>query len=277
MAFSKFSLENKVALITGASGLLGQEHAYALLESGATVILTDISMERLELAKEKLCKSFEADSVIVKTMDVTSKNDIVSVSDELIDQGLRVDILVNNAAIDPKVSKNKGLEEASRLENFNLDQWNLQLSVGLTGAFLCSQVFGSKMAADDKGGVILNIASDLSVFSPDQRLYVKKGLPEKEQPVKPITYSVIKTGLIGLTRYLATYWSNQGVRSNALSPGGVFNGQDDVFVERLTNLIPLNRMANRDEYRSTIQFLCSDASSYMNGQNLVVDGGRSVW
>ena len=277
MAFSKFSLERKVALITGASGLLGQEHAHALLESGATVILTDISMERLELAKDRLSKSFEADSVIVKTMDVTSKNDILSVSDALIDQGLRVDILVNNAAIDPKVSKGKGLEENSRFENFTLDQWDMQLNVGLTGAFLCSQTFGSLMAVDDRGGVILNIASDLSIFSPDQRLYRKEGIPENKQPVKPVTYSVIKTGLIGLTRYLATYWSNQGVRCNALSPGGVLNGQDDVFVERLTNLIPLNRMADADEYRSTVQFLCSDASSYMNGQNIVVDGGRSVW
>jgi len=277
MLFSKFNLEGKVALITGASGLLGQEHAYALLESGATVILTDISMERLELARERLCNSFESHLIIVKTMDVTRKNDINAVSDDLIDQGLRLDILINNAAIDPKVSKDKGLEEASRLENFSLDQWNLQLSVGLTGAFLCSQVFGSKMSSDDKGGVILNIASDLSVFSPDQRLYAKEGIPQDSQPVKPVTYSVIKTALIGLTRYLATYWSNQGVRCNALSPGGVFNGQDDVFVDRLKNLIPLNRMANADEYRSTIQFLCSDASSYMNGQNIIVDGGRSVW
>lgn len=277
MAFSKFSLERKVALITGASGLLGQEHAYALLESGATVILTDISMERLELAKDRLSKSFEADSVIVKTMDVTSKNDILSVSDALIDQGLRVDILVNNAAIDPKVSKDKGLEENSRFENFTLDQWDMQLNVGLAGAFLCSQTFGSLMAVDHRGGVILNIASDLSIFSPDQRLYRKEGMPENKQPVKPVTYSVIKTGLVGLTRYLATYWSNQGVRCNALSPGGVFTGQDDIFVERLTNLIPLNRMADVDEYRSTVQFLCSDASSYMNGQNIVVDGGRSVW
>ncbi len=277
MVFSKFNLEGKVALITGASGLLGQEHAHALLESGATVILTDISMERLGLAKKRLSQSFAPDSVVIKVMDVTKRDDILSVSEQLTDQELCVDILVNNAAIDPKVGKDKGLEENSRLENLKLDDWNLQLSVGLTGAFLCSQVFGSKMAGHQKGGVILNIASDLSLFSPDQRLYSKEGIPESRQPVKPVTYSVIKTGLIGLTRYLATYWSNQGVRCNALSPGGVFNGQDEVFVERLTSLIPLNRMASLDEYRSTIQYLCSDASSYMNGQNIVVDGGRSVW
>lgn len=277
MAFSKFNLEGKVALITGASGLLGQQHAHALLESGATVILTDISMERLQLAKNKLSRSFRSELVVIKVMDVTKKDNIVSVSEELGDQGLRLDILVNNAAIDPKVDKDKGLKESSRLENFTLDQWNLQVNVGLTGAFLCSQVFGSMMANDGKGGVILNIASDLSVFSPDQRLYRKEGMPAERQPVKPVTYSVIKTGLIGLTRYLATYWAEQGIRCNALSPGGVFTEQDDVFVERLNNLIPLNRMANADEYRSTIQFLCSDASSYMNGQNIVVDGGRSVW
>jgi NAD(P)-dependent dehydrogenase (short-subunit alcohol dehydrogenase family) len=133
------------------------------------------------------------------------------------------------------------------------------------------------MARAGKGGVILNIASDLSVFSPDQRLYRKKGLPDDLQPVKPVTYSVIKSGLLGLTRYLATYWVDQGVRCNALSPGGVFNGQSDEFVQRLTELIPLARMANRDEYRGAVQFLCSDASSYMNGQNVVIDGGRSVW
>lgn len=277
MAFSKFNLEGKVALITGASGLLGQQHAHALLESGATVILTDISMERLQLAKNKLSRSFRSELVVIKVMDVTKKDNIVSVSEGLGDQGLRLDILVNNAAIDPKVDKDKGLKESSRLENFTLDQWNLQVNVGLTGAFLCSQVFGSMMANDGKGGVILNIASDLSVFSPDQRLYRKEGMPAERQPVKPVTYSVIKTGLIGLTRYLATYWAEQGIRCNALSPGGVFTEQDDVFVERLNNLIPLNRMANADEYRSTIQFLCSDASSYMNGQNIVVDGGRSVW
>jgi len=126
-------------------------------------------------------------------------------------------------------------------------------------------------------GVILNIASDLSVIAPDQRLYRREGLPEEQQPVKPVTYSVIKTALVGLTRYLATYWADQGVRVNALSPGGVYNGQGEEFVTRLTNLIPMGRMADHDEYRGAIQFLCSDASRYMTGQNIAIDGGRSVW
>jgi NAD(P)-dependent dehydrogenase (short-subunit alcohol dehydrogenase family) len=133
------------------------------------------------------------------------------------------------------------------------------------------------MAQDSKGGVILNIASDLSVLSPDQRLYRRDGLSDEMQPVKPVTYSVIKAGLIGLTRYLATYWASNNVRANALSPGGVFNGQSNEFVQRLNSLIPLGRMATQDEYRAAVQFLCSDASIYLNGQNIVMDGGRSVW
>ena len=209
-------------------------------------------------------------------MDVSDAVAIGSVAQMLSSQGERVDILINNAAIDPKVKDDQGMVETSRLEHFPLDKWNLQVSVGLTGAFLCSQVFGSAMSRDAKGGVILNIASDLSVFAPDQRLYRKEGLPDELQPVKPVTYSVIKAGLIGLTHYLATYWADKGVRCNALSPGGVYNGQGDDFVQRLTSLIPIGRMADKDEYRAAVQFLCSDASAYMNGQNVVMDGGRSV-
>jgi len=275
--FEKFSLSGKTALITGAAGLLGMRHASALLESGATVVLTDITQEGLAAAEKTL--SQEADPSYIRTvvMDVTKPESISAVSDRLVIDGLHIDILVNNAAIDPKVKGDQGVLETSRLENFPLEQWDLQMAVGLTGAFLCSQVFGSAMVNSGKGGVILNIASDLSVFSPDQRLYRIEGLSEDMQPVKPVTYSVIKAGLIGLTRYLATYWADKGVRCNALSPGGVFNGQGDEFVMRLTSLIPLGRMADVDEYGAAIQFLCSDASSYMNGQNIVMDGGRSVW
>ena len=211
-------------------------------------------------------------------VDVSRPEVINAVAEELAASGRRVCVLVNNAAIDPKVKgdQDQGMLETSRLENFPLDQWNLQVAVGLTGAFLCSQVFGSAMAQDGKGGVILNIASDLSIFSPDQRLYRREGLTDEMQPVKPVTYSVIKAGLVGLTRYLATYWPDRGVRANALSPGGVFDGQGKEFVQRLTSLIPLGRMANRDEYRAAVQFLCSDASAYLNGQNIVMDGGRSA-
>lgn len=274
---NKFDLTSKSALITGAAGLLGIEHAAALLECGATVVLTDVSESLLRAAKAGLSQDFAAERIITFVMDVSNPKAIQGVAQTLALQGLRVDILVNNAAIDPKVKGDEGVLETSRLENFSLEQWNFQVTVGLTGAFLCSQVFGSAMAQDGRGGVILNIASDLSVFSPDQRLYRKEGLAESMQPVKPVTYSVIKAGLIGLTRYLATYWADSGVRANALSPGGINNGQSEEFVQRLTSLIPLGRMASRDEYRSAVQFLCSDASAYLNGQNIVMDGGRCVW
>jgi NAD(P)-dependent dehydrogenase (short-subunit alcohol dehydrogenase family) len=277
MAFEKFNLSGKTALITGAAGLLGMEHASALLESGAQLVLTDISESALLSATTKLVQNFDATKIIAKVMDVANPQRVRAVADEILADGFRIDILVNNAAIDPKVKGDHGVQETSRLENFPLDQWDLQVAVGLTGAFLCSQVFGTTMAKDSKGGVILNIASDLSVFSPDQRLYRKEDLPDEMQPVKPVTYSVIKAGLIGLTRYLATYWADKNVRCNALSPGGVFNGQGEEFVQRLSSLIPLGRMASKDEYRAAVQFLCSDASSYTNGQNIVMDGGRSAW
>jgi NAD(P)-dependent dehydrogenase (short-subunit alcohol dehydrogenase family) len=273
---NKFDLTGKVALITGAAGLLGVKHAEALLSIGADVILTDVDAEKLDKIGRRLKIATKSSRVLSKVMDVSKESEILKLSRELQQDGVRVDILINNAAIDPKVKEEKNIKEMTRLENFSVDQWNLEIDVGLTGAFLCAKVFGTLMSKDEKGGVIVNIASDLSIIAPDQRLYLKKGLSEDEQPVKPITYSVIKAGMIGLTRYLATYWINKGVRCNALSPGGVLNNQDEMFVKKVSALIPMGRMANYDEYQSSIQFLCSDASSYMNGQNLVIDGGRSI-
>ena len=277
MINNKFNLSGKTALITGAAGLLGIEHAAALIESGAKVILTDVKNEALFDAKNQLTKITQSDNIYTFDMDVSKPEEVKKVASDIKSVGMRVDILINNAAIDPKVKGDKEVFETTRLENFSLEQWNLEVAVGLTGAFLCSQVFGAAMAKDDRGGIILNIASDLSIFSPDQRLYRKPNTPEELQPVKPVTYSVIKSGLIGLTHYLSTYWIEKGVRCNALSPGGVFNGQSDEFVQRLSSLIPMGRMAKQDEYRAAIQFLCSDASAYMNGQNIIMDGGRSVW
>lgn len=276
-AFEKFNLAGKTALITGAAGLLGIEHSAALLECGATVVLTDITEEGLDSSREILLANANKSKIKTQVLDVTKLDSVQRVANSLMDSGTRIDILINNAAIDPKVKKDSVMLETSRLEWFSLEEWELQVSVGLTGAFLCSQVFGGAMAKDGLGGVILNIASDLSIISPDQRLYRRDGLPDHLQPVKPVTYSVIKAGLIGLTRYLATYWVDKGVRCNALSPGGIFNGQSEEFVMRLSSLIPMGRMASVDEYRSSVQFLCSDASSYMNGQNVIVDGGRSLW
>ncbi len=271
----RFDLTDKVAVITGGGGLLGREHAAALAEVGATAILTDINGPSAEQAARELGADY-GDRIIPMIMDVTDPESIREINDSIHRDHGGVQVLVNNAAIDPKVGANRDIEESSRLENISLEEWKSQLAVGLTGAFLCSQIFGSAMAQAG-GGVILNIASDLSVIAPDQRLYRKEDLPEDQQPVKPVTYSVIKSGLVGLTRYLATYWADQGVRVNALSPGGVYTDQPREFVQRLTNLIPLGRMAARDEYRGAVQFLCSDASKYMTGQNVVMDGGRSVW
>ena len=277
MSFEKYNLTGKTALITGSAGLLGLQNASALLEAGAQVVLTDIKSNDLLIAKQELEQTFNNQLIHIHNMDVTSKENIQEAFKDLKNQNIRIDILINNAGIDLKVDDDSGIIESSRLEEFDLAQWNLQINVGLTGAFLCSQVFGSAMANDGKGGVILNIASDLSVISPDQRLYFKEGIKKSFQPVKPVTYSVIKAGLVGLTKYLATYWPEEGVRCNALSPGGIYNGQGNDFVSRVESLIPMGRMAEKDEYRSTVQYMCSDASTYMNGQNIVVDGGRSVW
>jgi NAD(P)-dependent dehydrogenase (short-subunit alcohol dehydrogenase family) len=274
---SRYDLTGRTALVTGAGGLLGRQHVTALAESGARVVVTDIGLAQAEAAIAAIRENAPAADLIATSLDVTSLESVRAVGDDLARRDIAVDILVNNAAIDPKVTSSPGVMHSSRFEAFPVPQWQTEIAVGLTGAMLCSQVFGGAMAARGRG-VILNIASDLGVIAPDQRLYRQPHVTrEEEQPVKPVTYSVIKHGLIGLTKYLATYWADHGVRVNAISPGGVFNNQDPAFVERLTRLIPMGRMAGVDEYRAAIQFLCSDASSYMTGQNMVMDGGRSVW
>jgi len=269
-----FDLTGRVVIITGGAGLLGYEHAVAVAGLGATPVLIDVSEAALLGARARLLEETGTEAVTY-VADILSLEALQAICDQLVAVYGRIDILINNAARNPKVESADG-KNFSRLENFPWEQWQQDLDVGLGGAFNCAKVFGKYMA-DQGRGVIINIASDLGVIAPDQRLYRVDGTPADQQPVKPVTYSVVKHGLIGLTKYLATYWCEQGVRCNAVSPGGVYAGQNDVFVSKLTQLIPLGRMAEADEYRGAIAFLCSDASAYMNGCNLVMDGGRSAW
>jgi NAD(P)-dependent dehydrogenase (short-subunit alcohol dehydrogenase family) len=269
-----FDLSGRVAVITGGAGLLGEQHATAIAAAGGIPVLVDIHEQRAREKADTLAKTYDVPAFGCAA-DITKQHEIESLRDEILSRYGRLDILINNAANNPKMEASAEID-FSRLENFPLPQWEADLAVGLTGAFLCSKVLGSHMAANG-GGVIVNVASDLALIGPDQRIYRQPGLPEHLQPVKPVTYSVVKSALVGLTRYLATYWAEQKVRVNAISPGGVANGQPEDFVERLTNLIPLGRMAATNEYQGAILFLCSDASSYMTGSNLVIDGGRSCW
>ena len=269
-----FDLTGKGAVITGGAGLLGEKHAEAIAEFGGIPILLDIDEKASTIKASRISNEYQADCEFI-LCDITDESQISSVRDSLLSKFGHIDILINNAAIDPKIKEDSEIN-LSRLENFPIDQWNLELSVGLTGAMLCSKVFGYEMSKNGYG-VILNISSDLGIIAPDQRLYLKDEVAENEQPVKPVTYSVIKHGLIGLTKYLATYWADKGVRCNALCPGGIYNNQPDEFIKKISNLIPLGRMAHEDEYKASVVFLCSDASSYMTGTNMVIDGGRSCW
>ncbi len=270
----QFDLAGRVAVITGGAGLLGVQHAEAIAEMGGIPILVDVDARRAVAVAKQIALRFSVPAA-AHGVDITRPASVKKLRDILLRKQGRVDILINNAARNPKV-EGAGKLVWSRLENYPLPQWEQDLAVGLTGALICSQIFGAEMARAGRG-VILNVASDLGVIAPDQRIYRRPGVPADRQMVKPVSYSVVKHGLIGLTKYLATYWAEQGVRANAISPGGVFNEQDQDFVRRLTALIPLGRMARLGEYKAAVVFLVSDASQYMNGANLVMDGGRSTW
>lgn len=272
--WEKFDLKNKTAVITGGAGFLGMRHAEVLTEAGANVVLWDIEQSALDNAGSHIFSENNI-KVFTQLVDITDDDCITRAVGQLTERYGSIDILINNAGINPKM-ENATNNNWSRLENLDVGIWNKELSVGLTGAMLCSRSIGTLMAANGSG-VILNVASDLGIIAPDQRIYQNDKLPPDQQPVKPVTYSVVKHGLIGLTKYLATYWAQSGVRVNSISPGGVYNNQPDDFVARLTNLIPMGRMADKDEFKAVVLFLVSDASSYMTGANLVVDGGRTCW
>ena len=268
------SLENKVVVITGGAGLMGVKHGEAVAELNGIPILVDINSTLLEKSVQSI-KNMYSVQCLGFNINITSSGEVKRMTRNLIKNFGKIDILINNAANNADVGKS-GEKEFSRFENFPLKSWNDDVAVGLTGAFLCSQVIGSHMAKN-LGGVILNISSDLGVIAPNQQIYAKDNIEENKQSVKPVTYSVVKHGLIGLTKYLATYWPDKNIRANSISPGGIYNGQSEDFVKKLTALIPMARMAEIDEYKAAILFLVSDASSYMNGANLIIDGGRTCW
>ncbi|MDC0861400.1 SDR family oxidoreductase [Alphaproteobacteria bacterium] len=265
---NKFNIDNKVAIITGGSGLLGTTFCNAIAEIGGIPVILDKNIKEAKLLSDSINKSFQINSLAIKT-DITSEASLKNALKLINKKYKKIDILVNNAANNHQINQNV----SNSLEQFSLANWQNDIDVGLKGPFLCTKIFGHEMSKN-KSGVIINISSDLGIIAPDQRLYeTKKG----KKTYKAVTYSVIKHGIIGLTKYTASYWSNKGIRSNALCPGGVFNNQPKEFVNKVKKLIPLNRMANVNEYKSAIQFLCSDASSYMNGSCLIMDGGRTIW
>ena len=269
-----FDLNGRIAVITGGSGLLGQKHAEAILECGGIPGLLDIDGAKVQAIATSLESKF-GHQCLGLSLDITEPNQVKKSCQDLLDQFGRIDILINNATNNPRLEDIDNMG-CSRLEQFPINLWNDDLAVGLTGAFLCSRYFGTVMARAGKG-VILNVSSDLGLIGPDQRLYKKHEVDDELQPVKPVTYSVVKSGLIGLTRYLATYWADKGVRANAIAPGGIYTDQEEGFVKQLSSLIPMGRMASADEYKAAIVFMVSDASSYMTGSILPIDGGRTCW
>lgn len=270
----QFKLENKVVVITGGAGMLGVEHAVTVAELGGIPVLWDVDIARLKTAKMQL----EADWPVrchIEQIDITDPDAVEMGAERASAIAGPPWALINNAANNPKAEPGSDLSKG-RFEAFERTMWDEDIAVGLTGAMLCSQALGRRMANAGRG-VILNIASDLSLIAPDQRLYRKEGVSEDQQPVKPVTYSVVKHGLVGLTRYLATYWAAVNVRCNAIAPGGVKTNQDEEFLDRITQLIPLRRMACKGEYKAAVAYLISDASAYMTGAVMSVDGGRTIW
>ena len=274
-AKNRFDLSNNNALITGGGGLLGPQHGIALAKWGAAVVLVDIDETGLNNAKNLITKNIPGSVIKTAVVDITKESALLDLCNQLKDKNLAIDILINNAALNPKMDSYNN-ELSGTVENYDMGLWEREIQVGITGTFLCCKVFGSEMA-NRGSGVIVNIASDLAIQAPDQRVYSKSGRMEDVRHFKPIGYPVVKSAMLGLNRYLATYWAHRGVRVNCLVPGAVHTTQSDHLIKNISYQVPLERLAEKYEYQEAIAFLASEASSYMTGQELIMDGGRSIW
>jgi 2-deoxy-D-gluconate 3-dehydrogenase len=269
-----FDLSGRVAILTGGAGMLGRQYTRTLLEAGCKVVVADVSAEQATAAAREAMLDAGSEAV-GWGVDVRKKDAVEQMVAAVVQRFGRLDVLINNAAIDPKFDSSVAAQQANTFEEYPLELWQQSLDVNLTGAFLCSQAAG-KVMVREKRGVVVNICSTYGLVAPDQRLYQREG--EAEQKLfKPAAYSVTKAGIAHLTRYLAVYWGNAGIRVNTLTPGGVFNSQDDEFVTKYAARTPLGRMAQQNEMNGAMLFLVSDASSYMTGANVVVDGGWTAW
>jgi NAD(P)-dependent dehydrogenase (short-subunit alcohol dehydrogenase family) len=266
-----FDLKDRVAIVTGGAGLLGSQFSRTLAAAGAAVVVADNRKDVAEPVAEAIrAAGGKAQAAVV---DVTDAGSVKAMVDDAVKAYGRLDILVNSAAIDPKFDAGEAGKHKSSFEEYPLEAWELSMRVNLTGAFLACQAAVKPMLAQG-GGSIVNICSTYGLGGPDQRIYKKQG---KQVAFKPVDYSVTKAGILGLTRYLATYYGEQKIRVNALSPGGVRNTQDEEFQQAYSARTVLGRMAEQDEMNGALLFLASDASSYMTGANLVVDGGWTAW
>jgi NAD(P)-dependent dehydrogenase (short-subunit alcohol dehydrogenase family) len=269
---SLFDLSNRVAVLTGGAGLLGRQYTRVLLAAGARVLVADLSAEAADAAAREAVAECGGDAIGC-TVDVSDQRQVLQMVDTALARWGRIDILVNNAAIDPKAETSDRL--ASTFEEFPLSLWQQSVDVNLTGAFLCSQAVG-KVMVRERRGVMVNISSTYGVVAPDQRLYQRDD-EEQQSLFKPVSYPVTKAGIAHLTRYLATYWGTSGIRVNTLTPHGIYNSQNEQFLRRFNERSPMGRMAHLDEMNGPLLFLVSDASSYMTGSNLIVDGGWTAW
>ena len=272
-----FNLHDRVAIVTGGAGLLGQRHSEALAEAGASIVVADLLADQAQKAAQELQQRFGIPAIGIGT-DVAQAASVEAMVKNVKDEFGRIDILINNAAMTVKSGTERVRGYFAPFENYPENLWRTSLETGLTGAFLCSQHVGRVMVHQDRG-VIVNISSTYGLVGPDQRIYADSKNPyDPELSLNtPAAYAVVKSGIIGLTRYLATYWAGKNIRVNALTPGGVFDGHDETFVRNYSSRTVLGRMAQPDEYKGALLFLASDASSYMTGANLVVDGGWTAW